>query len=451
MVFYLASGPLACLTSGVLLVAATTSEPAWHRRARARRADARTLLRVASAQRLLAEHHSAQRGPGTRRSPLSHAVTSMGSDEEKTAWLCKSCKGPDGKPFQNRGTRKECFKCKVGKGACFAGAVGDGTSKRTSNHTRGTRQANSRPSAADIVAKQALQQKREMEQQLQQLRSELAEVKKGNLAPPACEMEADSHDDEKEAKAELATLRADLKQLQSLSADLQARHGIAEQISSLKSKIEGASAKMRGNRPLDVRLASQSAHTDRMEALEAAAANRLAELQEKQSMLAKQIEEQQATQAAAASKAKEARDELASLKSQKAAALAAEVGPSMAPTQGAAQEPPPGCVSIAFAEAKWAEREAAFAQQVAQLQALVSCQSASTSEGSAGSEASPSVSGDLASVDDLEDDDTWSKVVPGKRKALLCRERDALATKMRSTLGKVSAVSSPFKKPGPGN
>ena len=39
-----------------------------------------------------------------------------------------------------------------------------------------------------------------------------------------------------------------------------------------------------------------------------------------------------------------------------------------------------------------------------------------------------------------------SKVERGKRKAVLHRERDALATKVRNGLAKVSSVSSPFKK-----
>ncbi len=44
-------------------------EPAWHRRARRERGQARTLLRIAAAQRLLQSHHSAQRHP--QRSSLA--------------------------------------------------------------------------------------------------------------------------------------------------------------------------------------------------------------------------------------------------------------------------------------------------------------------------------------------------------------------------------------------
>ena len=47
---------------------------------------------------------------------------------------------------------------------------------------------------------------------------------------------------------------------------------------------------------------------------------------------------------------------------------------------------------------------------------------------------------------DLEEDEAWSKVEKGMRKAVLRRERDALAKHVRTSLSKVSAASSPFKK-----
>ena len=102
-----------------------------------------------------------------------------------------------------------------------------------------------------------------------------------------------------------------------------------------------------------------------------------------------------------------------------------------------------GYVTIAFAEEKWAEREATFAQQVAQLKAMVAAQGEG---GSAASEASQSVASDLGTMDDLEDDEAWSKVPTGRRKAFLRKERDALASKIRTSLGTVSTVSSPFLK-----
>ena len=134
------------------------------------------------------------------------------------------------------------------------------------------------------------------------------------------------------------------------------------------------------------------------------------------------------------------------------AALAAKYASERTDTANASaavavEAPPPGYGSVSFAEEKWAEREAYFTQQLAQLQAMVAAQGDCGSEAS---EASPSIAGELASIEELENDEAWTKVASGKRKALLHRERDMLARKVRNSLGKVSSAASPFvKKTGP--
>jgi hypothetical protein len=105
----------------------------------------------------------------------------------------------------------------------------------------------------------------------------------------------------------------------------------------------------------------------------------------------------------------------------------------------AQQTPPAGCVSIAFAEEKWAEREATFALHIAQLQAMV------VSASDAASDASPSEAGDLDLADPL-DDGAWHKIERAKRHKLLHREKDMLARNVRSKLEKVSKTNSPFAK-----
>eukprot|EP00972_Heterocapsa_arctica_P028235 4152879-Heterocapsa_arctica.AAC.1 len=85
-------------------------------------------------------------------------------------------------------------------------------------------------------------------------------------------------------------------------------------------------------------------------------------------------------------------------------------------------ETPPGFVSIAFAEEKWAERAVVMAQHMAQLEALV--EAAHAEGGGVSTEAEPGMA-----LDDILDEDKWSKVAPSKRRALLHRERDALAGK----------------------
>ena len=101
---------------------------------------------------------------------------------------------------------------------------------------------------------------------------------------------------------------------------------------------------------------------------------------------------------------------------------------------------PDGFVSRSFAEEKWAEREAAFAAQIAQLQSLVTASSDS---------AAPSEVGDAEAAEqlNLDDDEAWSKVERGKRHILVRKEKELLAKKVRTGLGKVSPISSPFKKP----
>ena len=106
----------------------------------------------------------------------------------------------------------------------------------------------------------------------------------------------------------------------------------------------------------------------------------------------------------------------------------------------AADPPGPGYVTVAFAEEKWAEREAAFAAQIAQLQSLVTAPTDS---------AAPSEVGDAEAAEqlNLDDDEAWSKVERGKRHILVRKEKELLAKKVRTGLGKVSPISSPFKKP----
>ena len=94
---------------------------------------------------------------------------------------------------------------------------------------------------------------------------------------------------------------------------------------------------------------------------------------------------------------------------------------------------------VAFAEEKWAEREAAFELHIAQIQAMV------VSATDTASDASPSEAGDLDLADPL-DDGAWNKVERTKRHKLLHKEREMLARNVRSKLAKVSATNSPFAR-----
>ncbi len=99
-------------------------EPAWHRRARRARGNARALLRVASAAQLLRDHHSAQRLPV---SPMPNAAASSkgqrgvaaipgkggkgggaGGGPLPSDWACHLCGCRD-----NRDWRRRCRRCEA--------------------------------------------------------------------------------------------------------------------------------------------------------------------------------------------------------------------------------------------------------------------------------------------------------------------------------------------------
>ena len=48
------------------------------------------------------------------------------AERTKADWLCKFCKGRDGKSFRNFGHRTACRTCNIAKGSCFAGNVEKG-------------------------------------------------------------------------------------------------------------------------------------------------------------------------------------------------------------------------------------------------------------------------------------------------------------------------------------
>ena len=65
------------------------------------------------------------------------------------------------------------------------------------------------------------------------------------------------------------------------------------------------------------------------------------------------------------------------------------------------------------------------------------------------SEVAANDAGDIASVDvweSFDDDEQWNKVGKDKRKAVLSKQRDILATRVNRSLAKVSVTESPFNK-----
>ena len=99
---------------------------------------------------------------------------------------------------------------------------------------------------------------------------------------------------------------------------------------------------------------------------------------------------------------------------------------------------------MAFAEAKWAEREAQFAVELAALQALVVGEGQGGSASAAPSEATDTP--DPASFDIDVGDAGWKTVGKETRRAIAARQRTLLAGKVAASIGKVSRAVCPFQK-----
>ena len=68
-----------------------------------------------------------------------------------------------------------------------------------------------------------------------------------------------------------------------------------------------------------------------------------------------------------------------------------------------------------------------------------------TRQDAGGGDGAASTASDLGAVEDL-DDTKWSQVDRTKRAAMLRKQKDELALRVRTRLGKVASVRCPFKK-----
>ena len=358
-------------------------------------------------------------------------------------WLCKKCTGKDGSPFRNFGFRTQCWSCKIAKGACFGKKAEPrgGTGRPKPPATVEGKNNNDK----DKYQKEKNARERSHAQELKKLRGELEELRRSMPSEPevptsvGCTMEVDG-DEELDAAVTLARVRFKLtKDMPEAMRDLVAG-GYEACLAKVQAELAHAQTARRAANPLKKQLEGAEAHKARMAKKLADAKSALQEREAALEAINKQIVDRRAALEEAEAISAKANAEVAALATKYAMERTDHASTAPADTTG--ESAPSGFVSVKFAEDKWAEREAAFAQQMAQLQALV----VSNGEGgSAASEASPSAAGDIAAVEDLEEDDAWNRVSRDKRRLVLRRERDALASKVRSSLGKVSCHASPFK------
>jgi hypothetical protein len=442
-----------------------TPEPAWHRRARAQRQRARDLIRAVKASELLSEHHGTAKCERQMAPPKSQPVApgSGSGPSAKTHWLCHGCPGSGGCGYYVPRGGIACNSC----GHVPPASVSAKRAKAEQPRPQAKEKAAPKgDGSGGAKLKEALAAKEKAEAKVKTeakasaaLRERIKTLEAGVPATPAAAASSMEVDAEHPAAATLDSAVADAKaaldDFKGLSARVQqCVPDFQQQLVRRQEEYDAALESRRSANPLKQQLnVAEQWHTRVSKrlaaaktAVEAKQAER-AEVEEAIVKLATSVTELDAEVAKATAKVAEL-----SLKitTERVGAVPAVGGLQAGEASVAAAL---DMVSRAFAEEKWAEREAMFAQReaeheraIAQLQGLVA--EATVPEASA-SEVAPS---DLGSVEDLEDDAAWHQVERGSRQKVLARQKRLLAKEVRSSLGgianlaKVSATASPFKK-----
>jgi DNA repair exonuclease SbcCD ATPase subunit len=270
------------------------------------------------------------------------------------------------------------------------------------------------------------------------LKEELELARKGGAAPMAVDAEEGEDDDLGKA---VATARERLRKAKAAPEELHdlLQGGYEACVAKLQGELSAAQAARRASNPLSKQLEGAEAYKSRMDKKLTEAKAELDERDKELLEAGKRRDQQKEAVAEAEAASAKAAEEVANLAKQLAADRATSP-PGAGGSSPAAAVPPSGCVTVAYAEEKWQEREAAFAKQLEQLKADLGAAPANVAASGAASVAS-----DLGNPDDL-DDEQWSKVEKGRRSALLRRQKDELASKLRTRLNGVASVRSPFRK-----
>ena len=155
----------------------------------------------------------------------------------KADWLCKLCKGPDGKQFRNRGSRAACFKCNIAKGSCFGGKAPE---------------KGGCPSVSSAEKKSLEARDKEIKDLKNQLKAE-KEKKTSTLSNEGTG--AKDSDQPAQFKEALEALRNDIKFLESLSESQRAMvQDYEAKLAAKKGELKGIQERERNGKPLEVRV-----------------------------------------------------------------------------------------------------------------------------------------------------------------------------------------------------
>ncbi len=179
-------------------------EPAWHRRRRRARGEARALLRVAAAANLLQRHHSAQNQMpsvlGGKKGQKGKGSTGGGgggnggkggglSTDSRTQpgdWACLLC-GVQA----NRDWRERCRNCQAYRNVEMEAIYNDHAKKRMQQQRRNVQQQQQRQQQQQAQEKKNDDDRRQLRQQVERLQAELA-------ASKAQQMQIDEDEGEEE-------------------------------------------------------------------------------------------------------------------------------------------------------------------------------------------------------------------------------------------------------------
>jgi len=353
-----------------------------------------------------------------------------------TNLCCHKCGAPA--PTRSRDRARELARKGPGKA---------GTS--TERKPRGPRAQAATPAPCTDGAKLQQQLDAERRKHAAELKRVAAENKrlKEELERGADADMADEGDEGGEPLADaVAAARDKLKEAKAMPVNLRGllAGSYDDCITKLQDELAAAQAALRAKNPAAKRLEGAESYKTRMEkrledakAAQAKSDAAVVEAQQEANKRKAAVAEAEAAVAKALAEVAELAAKLAAEKATSPPAVA------NAPPQGAdaVAAPPPGYVSVAFAEEKWKEREIAIAARFQELEALLAA-------GAGASDGAASVASDVGNVEDL-DDEAWTKLAgkgKAQRAALLRRSRDELAAKVRGKLGSVTTVKSPFFK-----
>ncbi len=309
----------------VVATARVGGEPAWHRRQRRARAQARTLVRVAAAKSILASHHSSQKIAATCNHYVGLSdVQDMARDETEFAagasrhpyWSC-GCGTAD-----NWGDRRRCRSCKRdapfsvrkrqieqggGGGKSSKSGAGNGggggKSKPTNggggggaagpggkgpNASHGAPARASGRSYADAAREARSSDKfaakvAELERSNERLLRQLADLRsKGGGTDGDAEMEDDADDHEREDR--IKTLTANLRAVAAVYGEASAEHR------ACKEELEGLLRARREERPLQVQLQNVDRRIERQKQKADRLEEQVTDLREKAAALREELE-----------------------------------------------------------------------------------------------------------------------------------------------------------------